>query len=167
MLDGNSSTMSGPVTVTITNGRITSVAPGATATPGAEVIELGDQILMPGLIDVHKHMGGPPSLNMNPFQSRLTISENETAIGATAMARKLLLEGFTTVRNVGSSDGVDLALKRDIDRGWISGPRIIVSLEPISVTGGHSDPRHRSGMDQQRLGWLRRRWPRRVRAPGA
>ncbi len=142
MLDGNSSSMSGPVTVTISNGRITSVAPGSTSSPGAEVIELGEQTLMPGLIDAHKHMGVAPSLGMNPFQSRLTISELENGIGASAMARKLLLEGFTTVRNVGSNGGVDLALKRDIDRGWVPGPHIIVSLEPISVTGGHSDPRN-------------------------
>jgi imidazolonepropionase-like amidohydrolase len=153
MLDGVSSTMSGPVTVTITNGRITAVAQGTSSAPGAEVIELGDQTLMPGLIDVHKHMGSSPSLGMNPFQSRLTVSELETAIGSAAMARKILLEGFTTVRNVGSADGVDLALKRDIDRGWIPGPRIVVSLEPLSVTGGHSDPRN--GIDPA---WTSRNW---------
>jgi imidazolonepropionase-like amidohydrolase len=153
MLDGNSSTLSGPVTVTLTNGRITAVTPGTTSSPGAEVIELGDQTLMPGLIDAHKHMGGSPSLGMNVFQSRLTVSELEGAIGATAMARKLLLEGFTTVRNVGSAGGVDLALKRDIDRGWIPGPRIIVSLEPISVSGGHSDPRN--GIDPA---WTNSTW---------
>ncbi len=153
MLDGNSSSLSGPVTVTISNDRITSVTSGTIRSPGADIIELGDQTLMPGLIDAHKHMGGAPSLGMNPFQSRLTVSELENAIGAVAMARKLLLEGFTTVRNVGSAGGVDLALKRDIDRGWIPGPRIIVSLEPISVTGGHSDPRN--GIDPA---WANRTW---------
>jgi len=153
LLDGNSSSMTGPVTVTISNGRITSVAPGTNGSPGAEVIELGDQTLMPGLIDAHKHMGVAPSLGMNPFQSRLTISELENGIGASTMARKLLLEGFTTVRNVGSNGGVDLALKHDIDRGWVPGPHIIVSLEPISVTGGHSDPRN--GIDPA---WTDRTW---------
>jgi imidazolonepropionase-like amidohydrolase len=153
MLDGNSSALSGPVTVIISGGRITSVAPGTASSPGAEVIGLGEQTLMPGLIDAHKHMGGAPSLGINPFQSRLTVSDFETAIGASAMARKLLLEGFTTVRNVGSAGGVDLALKRDIDRGWVPGPRIIVSLEPISVSGGHSDPRN--GIDPE---WTNRNW---------
>ena len=153
MFDGASDKLTGPVTVTVTNGRITAVAEGASSSPGAEVIELGDQTLMPGLIDAHKHMGGSPSLGINPFQSRLTVSELETAIGAAAMARKLLLEGFTSVRNMGSVDGVDLALKRDIDRGWIPGPRIVVSLEPISVSGGHSDPRN--GIDPA---WTSRTW---------
>ena len=153
MFDGNSDKLTGAVTVTVTNGHITAVAPGTSSSAGAEVVELGDQTLMPGLIDVHKHMGGSPSLGMNPFQTRLTISDFEGAIGAAAMARKLLLEGFTTVRNMGSTGGVDLALKRDIDRGWVPGPRIVVSLEPLSVTGGHSDPRN--GIDSA---WTNRTW---------
>jgi imidazolonepropionase-like amidohydrolase len=153
MFDGASDRLTGPVTVTVTNGRITGVASGTTTATGAEIIELGDQTLMPGLIDVHKHMAGSPSLGMNVFQSRLTVSELETAIGSAVMARKLLLEGFTTVRNMGSIDGSDLALKRDIDRGWVEGPRIVVSLEPLSVSGGHSDPRN--GIDPA---WTSRTW---------
>ena len=141
MLDGVSKSTQGPVTVTISGGRIKSVESGTHDVPGAEVIDLGDATLLPGLIDVHKHMG-PPQTGMNVFQTRLTISRTERAIGATAMARKLLEEGFTTVRNMGSPDGLDLYLKRSIDRGWAAGPRIFVSLEPIGPSGGHSDPRN-------------------------
>jgi imidazolonepropionase-like amidohydrolase len=141
MLDGVSKSTQGPVTVTISGGRIKSVESGIHDVPGAEVIDLGDDTLLPGLIDVHKHMG-PPQTGMNVFQTRLTISRTEIAIGATAMARKLLEEGFTTVRNMGSADGLDLYLKRSIDRGWAAGPRIFVSLEPLGPSGGHSDPRN-------------------------
>ena len=141
MLDGVSKSTQGPVTVTISGGRIKSVESGTHDVPGAEVIDLGDAPLLPGLIDVHKHMG-PPHTGMNVFQTRLTISRTEIAIGATAMARKLLEEGFTTVRNMGSPDGLDLYLKRSIDRGWAAGPRIFVSLEPLGPSGGHSDPRN-------------------------
>jgi imidazolonepropionase-like amidohydrolase len=141
MLDGVSKSTQGPVTVTISGGRIKSVESGTHDVPGAEVIDLGDATLLPGLIDVHKHMG-PPQTGMNVFQTRLTISRTEIAIGATAMARKLLEEGFTTVRNMGSPDGLDLYLKRSIDRGWAAGPRIFVSLEPLGPSGGHSDPRN-------------------------
>jgi imidazolonepropionase-like amidohydrolase len=141
MLDGVSKSTQGPVTVTISGGRIKSVESGTHDVPGAEVIDLGDATLLPGLIDVHKHMG-PPQTGMNVFQTRLTISRTERAIGATAMARKLLEEGFTTVRNMGSPDGLDLYLKRSIDRGWAAGPRIFVSLEPLGPSGGHSDPRN-------------------------
>jgi imidazolonepropionase-like amidohydrolase len=141
MLDGVAKGMQGPVTVTIVNDRITEVKPGILRVEGAEVIDLGAATLLPGLIDAHKHMG-PPKTEMNVFQARLTISEDEAAIGSAANARKLLEEGFTTVRNMGSSDGLDLSLKRAIDRGWAVGPRILVSLEPLGPSGGHSDPRN-------------------------
>ena len=153
MFDGISGKLTGPVSVTITNGEITSVAEGTSSSPGATVIDLGADTLLPGLIDVHKHMGGGPRLPMNVFQSRLTVSPFENAIGAGVVARKLLEEGFTTVRNMGSGGGLDLALKHDIDRGWIPGPHIIVSLEPLSVSGGHSDPKN--GIDPT---WTNSTW---------
>ncbi len=152
MLDGVSREMQGPVTVTIVNGYITGVKPGTIAVNGAEVIDLGDATLLPGLIDAHKHMG-PPHTGMNVFQSRLTITSLEAAIGSEANARNLLEEGFTTVRNMGSSDGLDLSLKRAIDRGWAVGPRILVSLEPLGPSGGHSDPRN--GIDPD---WMDKNW---------
>ncbi|MDP9050321.1 MAG: amidohydrolase family protein [Acidobacteriota bacterium] len=153
MLDGVSKQLQGPVTVTLANGRITSVQLGIVAVPGADVIDLGDDTLLPGLIDAHKHMGGAPQSGLNVFQARLTIGDLEAAIGSAANARNLLEEGFTTVRNMGSGGGADLALKRAIDRGWAAGPRILVSLEPISVTGGHSDPRN--GIDPD---WTNKSW---------
>jgi imidazolonepropionase-like amidohydrolase len=152
MLDGVSKSTQGPVTVTIANGRIKSVQSGIQAVPGAEVIELGDATLLPGLIDTHKHMYAPQT-SLNPFQIRLTISSSEIAIGSTAMVRKLLEEGFTTVRNMGSVNSLDLALKRTIDRGWAIGPRIFVSLEPLGPSGGHSDPRN--GIDPA---WVNEQW---------
>lgn len=153
MLDGVSKQLQGPVTVTLVNGRITNVQAGIVAVPGADVIDLGDETLLPGLIDAHKHMGGAPQTGLNVFQTRLTVSDLEVAIGSAASARNLLEEGFTTVRNMGSSGGADLALKHAIDRGWAVGPRILVSLEPISVTGGHSDPRN--GIDPD---WTNKTW---------
>ena len=152
MLDGVSKELQGPVTVTIVNGHITSVRPGTAAVAGAEVIDLGDATLLPGLIDAHKHMG-PPHSDLNVFQARLTITAMEEAIGSGANARNLLEEGFTTVRNMGSSDGIDLSLKRAIDRGWAVGPRILVSLEPLGPSGGHSDPRN--GIDPD---WTDKNW---------
>jgi imidazolonepropionase-like amidohydrolase len=140
MFDGVSKAMQGPVTVTLSDGHIVKVEPGTTTVPGAEVIDLGASTLLPGLIDVHKHMGGPPHTGNSPFQDELTISQSEEAIGAALMARKLLEEGFTSVRSVGAAGGVDLALKRAIERGWAVGPRMLVSLEPLGPSGGHSDP---------------------------
>lgn len=141
LFDGDNAALTGPVTVTITAGRITAVAPGRVAVPGAQTIDLGAATLMPGLIDCHQHMDAPPHYGLNPFQTMMTISPAETMGGAVGYARRLLDEGFTTVRSVGTFNGLDLALARDIDRGWIPGPHMIVALEPISSTGGHSDPR--------------------------
>jgi imidazolonepropionase-like amidohydrolase len=152
MLDGVSKEMQGPVTVTIVNGRITGVKSGILSVSGADVIDLGDATLLPGLIDAHKHMG-PPRTGMNVFQTRLTVTAMESAIGSEANARNLLEEGFTTVRNMGSTNGIDLSLKRAIERGWAVGPRILVSLEPLGPSGGHSDPRN--GIDPD---WTDKNW---------
>jgi imidazolonepropionase-like amidohydrolase len=141
----------------VTNGRITAVTPGTSTPAGAAVIDLGDVVLLPGLIDAHKHMGGAPQTGLNTFQVRLTIGTMETAIGSAANARKLLEEGFTTVRSVGAPNGGDLALKHAIERGWAVGPRILASLEPISPSGGHSDPRN--GIDDD---WTSDAWGNRV-----
>ena len=153
MLDGVSPRLQGPVTVTLADGRITAVQAGTIAVPNAEVIDLGEATLLPGLIDVHKHMG-PPRTNLNVFQARLTVLPEEAAIGSAASARKLLEEGFTTVRNMGSGENVDLALKRAIERGWVVGPRIFVSLEPLGPTGGHSDPRNGINPDWISTSWV-------------
>jgi imidazolonepropionase-like amidohydrolase len=138
MFDGVSKTLSGPVSVFISGDKITEIRQGTETAPGATVIDLAGDTLLPGLIDCHKHMGPPRS--MNPLVSRLTTTEIESGMGATLVARKILEEGFTTVRNMGSPDGQDVALKHAIDRGWVEGPRIITSLEPLSPTGGHGDP---------------------------
>ncbi len=142
LFNGDDAALTGPVTVTIAAGRITAVTPGTVAVPGAQTIDLGAATLMPGLIDCHQHVDAPPHYGINPFQKELTISPAETMGGAVGYARRLLDEGFTTVRSVGTFNELDLALARDIDRGWIAGPHMIISLEPISATGGHSDPRN-------------------------
>jgi imidazolonepropionase-like amidohydrolase len=153
MLDGVSVQLSGPVTVLLTNDRITSVTAGTSTPPGAAVIDLGDEVLLPGLIDAHKHMGGAPQLAQNTFETRLTIGPLETAIGSAASARSLLEQGFTTVRNMGSPGGGDLALEHAIERGWAIGPRILVCLEPLGPSGGHSDPRNGIEAGWSNLAW--------------
>ena len=141
VFDGVSKTLKSAMTVVIADGRITDVLPGTRAIEGAETIELGDMTLLPGLIDCHQHLS-PPETNMNPFAARLTVSPIEAAMGSAFSARKLLNEGFTTIRMVGIDNGIDLSLKRSIDRGWATGPRMMVALEPLGPTGGHSDPRN-------------------------
>ncbi len=106
------------------------------APEGAKHIALGNKTLLPGLIDMHVH------LDTNPLYSgytNLQFTDNFWAMQATANASAMLQAGFTTVRNVGSENYNDVALKQAIDAGLIEGPRIVPAAYAIGATGGHCD----------------------------
>jgi imidazolonepropionase-like amidohydrolase len=129
--------------ITVEGGRITGI--GAAAAPaGATEIDLGDATVMPGLMDMELNllMGGPSGGN-----PRSDIQDDPAfrTLRSTLNARKTLLSGFTTVRNLGlfvRTGGVllDVALSRAIDLGWVDGPRVIPAGHAITPTGGHLDP---------------------------
>jgi imidazolonepropionase-like amidohydrolase len=126
--------------VTIDGDRITAVSEGGSAPAGAQVIELGDVTLLPGLIDVHVHLTSDPSTSTgNYYQDALTLGPMDFAVLAPMLARRTLDAGFTTVRNVGAGDYIDVALRNAIDRGQLVGPRILAATVPIGSTGGHAD----------------------------
>ncbi len=128
-----------PGVVVVTGGRIQSV--GSAGVPAAAtLIDLGDATLLPGFIDSHTHL----TTDFNPDYNAahlldLQRSIPEKAIRATANARVTLMAGFTTVRNVGSADFLDLGLRNSINAGIVPGPRMLISLHPIGSTGGHCD----------------------------
>jgi imidazolonepropionase-like amidohydrolase len=99
-------------------------------------IDLGDLTILPGLIDMHVHLTSDPTLS--GLQRLRYPPAFWTAIG-TAMAKRTIEAGFTTVRNVGSADFGDVALKLAIERGTIPGPRIVPATYSIGATGGHCD----------------------------
>jgi imidazolonepropionase-like amidohydrolase len=140
-------------TIVIHDGRIDRVESGFTAPSGAEkVIDLSAMTVLPGLIDCHKH------LQMHPYgadhlSEQLTESGEDATIYGVVNAKITLLDGFTSIRSVGASDGVDLALKRAIAKGTIPGPRMWVSGEPLSPTGGHADPRNGLPAELSEPGW--------------
>ena len=124
--------------VVITDGRIVSVGSQGSATipPGARRVDLPGMTLLPGLIDMHVHL---TSLAEVGGYRRLEFTDSFwTAVGV-ANAKKTLDAGFTTVRNVGSSDFGDVALRQAIDGGWVSGPRVVTAAWAIGATGGHCD----------------------------
>jgi len=126
------------MTIIIEGNKIESVEKGFLE-PGAEdqYIDLGSYFLLPGLIDMHVHLASEYS--KNSYLERVTLNPADYAIHATANAKKTLMAGFTTVRNVGDGDRVTISLRDAINEGIVEGPRIFSSGRTIATTGGHGD----------------------------
>ena len=119
--------------VLVSGNRITKLSAEAIVVEeGVQTIDGGGRTLMPGMIDVHTHLAITTSL----AEIHGDITPVENAIRTTVIARQFLEDGFTTVRDVG---GDTFALKRSIDQGLISGPRIYPSGAFLSQTSGHGD----------------------------
>src|SRR5712691_2414482 len=140
MFDGKSDSLTKPGLVVITDGKIAAVGAAAAIPSGAEVIDLGDATLLPGFIDAHTHLSMEASDDWKQAAlDRLQKPVAEQALDASVNARKTLLAGFTTVRDVGSNDYLDVGLRNAINSGAIVGPRMLVTVHAIGATGGHCD----------------------------
>src|SRR5262245_13260629 len=135
IFDGKSGTLSGPSNVLVRGNRIERIATGPIPTDRSAstvLIDGGGRTLMPGLIDNHWH-----TMLVRPTPAQLLTGDiGHLNLVAGAEASATLMRGFTTVRDVG---GPAFGLKRAIDEGTISGPRIFPSGAIISVTSGHGD----------------------------
>lgn len=120
--------------VRIDDGLIVAVEPRRSG----EVVDfdLGDVTLLPGLIDAHTHLIGAEE--RTPYDA-LKETAARAAIEGVANARKTLAAGFTSVRDLGSRDFADVALRDAIAKGSVPGPRMWVSVRSLSTTGGHGD----------------------------
>lgn len=127
--------------VVVTGDRIVAVGPAASVTvpQGARVVDLGDATLLPGFIDTHVHIIGRTLGDPAGDDASVRDLPAMGAILGVENARRTLMSGFTTVRNAGSSDFDDVALRNAIARGYVIGPRIIASGHSIGITGGHCD----------------------------
>jgi imidazolonepropionase-like amidohydrolase len=123
--------------ITITDGRISAVdSKGAAAPAGARHVDLPGVTLLPGLIDMHVHLTSDPTFS---GYRGLEFTDNFWTVVGVANAKRTLDAGFTTVRNVGSRNYDDVALKQAIEHGYIPGPRIVPATYAIGATGGHCD----------------------------
>ena len=102
----------------------------------SRVIDLSDEFVLPGLMDMHVHLQG--ELGPNNEKETLEMSSQLMQMRSAHFAMKTLLAGFTTVRDVGSSGEEMFALRDAINKGWIDGPRIIAA-GGVGITGGHAD----------------------------
>jgi imidazolonepropionase-like amidohydrolase len=141
LFDGRSDKMISPAVVVLQGDRIAAAGPGAALPQGAQVIDLGDATLLPGLIDSHTHLflqGEEPS--EGGYDRQLLVDGIALrAARATVSARRALEQGFTTIRDVeteGAGYG-DVGIKQAVERGYIPGPRIFASTRAISTTGGY------------------------------
>jgi len=139
LFDSTSGQMATPGMVVVSNGVIQSVG-GQNAPAGATLIDLGDATLLPGFIDAHTHLSDEFSPD---YSGKTLLSQqrpiSERAIRATANARKTVMAGFTTVRDVGSADFIDVGLRNSINAGYVPGPRMLVAVHALGSTGGHCD----------------------------
>ena len=121
-----------------TDGRITSIGDARSVRWGAELrhIDLSGRTLLPGLIDMHVHLDSPADIG---GYRGLEYTDSFWGMTAVANARAMLDAGFTTVRNVGSSNRNDIGLKQAIEAGYVVGPRIVPAGYALGATGGHCD----------------------------
>src|SRR6202049_2312742 len=127
-----------PGEILVQGERIIEVGNSVKHPAGAEVIDLGDRTLLPGLIDAHIH------LFLHPGAEDLqTVQESvpQRTITATLAARDDLMAGFTAERDMGTegAGSADTAVRNAIDEGRIPGPRLRISGNAINVLGGHED----------------------------
>ncbi|MEP6690103.1 MAG: amidohydrolase family protein [Gemmatimonadaceae bacterium] len=141
MFDGTGAALVRDALIVITGERITAAGPAARiAVPaGARVIDLGDATLLPGFIDAHEHLIGYTLGDAAEDDAPVRDFRGYNAILGVRNAYKTLMAGFTSVRNVGSPDFDDMALRAAIDNGVVAGPRMQVTGKQFGITGGSCD----------------------------
>jgi imidazolonepropionase-like amidohydrolase len=132
--------MTSPGLVVVDGDKIVAAGADAAVPSNAEVIDFGDATLCPGFIDAHTHLSAESIDDYRQYMlNGLQRTPAEQALRATENTRKTLLAGFTTTRDLGSFDFIDVGLRNAIAAGKIVGPRMLVTVHALGSTGGHCD----------------------------
>ena len=150
LFDGKSDSTTADAVVLVQGSRITAAGARLAIPAGAQVVDLGDATILPGFIDAHTHVTDESSDDWNADTiSGLRRTVAESTLRAAEFARRVLMAGFTTVRDVGSGDYIDVGLRNAIATGIAVGPRMLVSVHALGTRGGHCDI---SGFPYERFG---------------
>ncbi|MFI5218614.1 MAG: amidohydrolase family protein [Bacteroidia bacterium] len=123
--------------ILIDSNKIVDVGPNIPIPQNAEVIDLTNFTVLPGLIDCHTHLTGDPGDNY--YEDIFRKTAIDYAIKAPINAKRTLEAGFTMVRDVGAASLIDISLRNAINEGVIPGPRMLVATFGLGSTGGHAD----------------------------
>ena len=138
LIDGISNKPLEHVTIIVEGNTITDIKDGyVQGDAGDKLILLKDKTVMPGLIDCHVHL--EDQFSKNTLLEGFTLTDADIAYRAAVNAKKTLMAGFTTVRDLGGT-GVNISLRKAVAQGLVDGPRIITAGGAISASGGHMDP---------------------------
>ncbi len=135
-------------TIIVSGDKIKAIESGYLSGTANDInIDLKNSVVMPGLIDMHVHIES--EFGPKVYMKRFSDNEADTAFESTVYAKKTLMAGFTTVRDLGGS-GVNISLRKAINKGIVDGPRIFTAGKALATTGGHADPTN--GVNKKLLG---------------
>ena len=123
--------------IIISGNRIVAIEDGFVSPGQAELLDLSGQFVMPGLMDMHVHL--TDELSPSSRNDALYLTTSMGALRGAHYARKTLLAGFTTVRDLGANPEAIYALRSAVAQGLVAGPRIFAAGSALSATGGHGD----------------------------
>lgn len=136
LIDGRGGPPITNAVILIQGDRVTAVGSGLTIPANARVIDLSKSTVLPGFIDCHTHVTMQPT---DYYEDIFRKTPIDVAVMAHVYAKRTLDAGFTTIRDVGSSEFIDVALRNAINRGDVPGPRILAATLTVGSTGGHGD----------------------------
>ena len=137
LIDGVSGAPRQKVTIVVDGNSIKRVADGYLS-GGADTIDLKGYTVMPGFMDMHTHLASQQS--KESYTEDFFMNPTDSVLRSTVFAKRTLLAGFTTVRDLGDDGVVVKSLRDGIAAGYVDGPRIYTAGRALATTGGHADP---------------------------